>query len=225
MNNFKRTAIIGLATIGFISGPNTRAALTLVSGIASAGADFGSSPTESAPPTAPTTINGFYDSRDLIQHPVNSQGLQAGGWANAVWSISGGNKELIVANGSSGQGFNGAVVPGGFFYAWGHADFTLYFAIDQKYQFANLSPLLSAELVPAGGGTPIIGQNGVIDPGEYALLASTYGNAGGFSIDMQLTPVAIPESSIATPLAASLCFAGLAAKLLKRDGSRAKARH
>ena len=63
------TALIAL----FLATLSSRGAVTIASGLATAGADFTSGLSQSSPPTGPISPDVFYDSRNVVSTPSESQ--------------------------------------------------------------------------------------------------------------------------------------------------------
>jgi len=160
--------------------PLSFGAMTIVKGLATAGADSGASSSMTQPPLAPSSINSFYDFRDVAIQPSYPSGLQAGGWATSNWQIGEG---IIIANGSSRQGFSGSFGQNGWIYAWGHASFELTIKFNRAYSYTVVSPTINVPVFSE--------QSGIIRAGARTITASTYGNSGGFGLNVRLTPLAL----------------------------------
>ena len=180
MTKLPAQCAIALAALLFVS--DVTAAVTVLTGTATAGADIGTSPILGIPPSG-RTQNVFYDFRDLTK--ASSGGLGAEGWATSSWNIS---QTTLTASGSSGQGFNDAYGAGGWIYGWGHASFSATLSLDQAYAYSAPNEPTSAR--------GISGTYGFFDSGVHTVSGTTYGGQGGFSLNYQLTPANATQTAV-----------------------------
>jgi hypothetical protein len=187
-NHAPRCFFLGLLLLSASLSPiNAQGFFTLTGGQASAGADSATSPSMAAPPPVATLTNVFYSSDSLTALLVNLSGLTAGGWAVSTWNISIGPQTSIYANGSSGQGFNGAYSDG-WIYAFGHANFIMDFTLSQNASYVNESSANILLMNSANDQDVDLGNSGILPAGQYTLFASTYGDSGGYDVNLVLVP-------------------------------------
>jgi hypothetical protein len=171
----------------------SKAAVVIAGGMASAGADFRCSPNSSqgqARPPRNFSLNVLYDESNLTTRPTGS--LSAGGWATASWNVSSGR---IIASGSSTDGFNRAACTSneggaGVVYGRGHVDFSVTINLDRAYLYtSNVSGQVSG----------VTNGSGILQAGQHTISGQTQGNSGSFSLDVTLSP-APPDLSISLTL-------------------------
>jgi hypothetical protein len=101
----------------------------------------------------------------------------------------------LSAAGSSGQGYNGALGPNGWIYGLGHAGFSAGFELDQTCTYTATSPASNMKGLPGQYGfLPAFDQNNNKIP--YVVSGYTYGNSGGFSVNVSFTPATAAQSSL-----------------------------
>jgi pimeloyl-ACP methyl ester carboxylesterase len=183
-----------LFSLIFLSIPHeSKAAVVIAEGIASAGADFrcsqGSSPGEARPPRN-ISSNILYDESNLTTRPTGS--LSAGVWATASWNVSSGR---IIASGSSTAGFNRTTCTppeggAGGVYGRGHADFSVTLNLDRAYIYTS---------TVTGRVSGISNGSGILQAGQHTISGQAVGHSGSFSLDISLSP-APPDVSISLTL-------------------------
>lgn len=185
--------IVTIAVLGLVlTCTPSKGALTIVSGLATAGADFTSGPSQSAPPTGPISPDAFFASKNVVSTPSDPSGLTAEGWATCTWQIG---ATTLSAAGSSGQGYNGALGANGWIYGLGHASFSAGFELDQTCMYTAASPASNMKGLPGRYGfLPAFDQSNNKIP--YVVSGYTYGNSGGFSVNVSFSPATAAQSSL-----------------------------
>lgn len=170
--------------------PMAVAEVTVTRGEISVGADFAAAPIN-LPPAGASSLNGLFASADLSATPSGSFPIQgpAAGWAGAGWNFGGTTNPVIFAGAASIAKFNGAYLgPQGFLYGFGHSDFEVQLSLNQAYRY-------TAE-TPTSHVSGVSGDTGIFLAGNCSLAGSTYGNSGGYSVNLKLSPLAPAEQDV-----------------------------
>ena len=188
-------------------------------GLAEAGANFGTSPDRTAPPST-LTPKGFYDFRNL---PSTASANLNKGWGAVSYRISGGANPEITASGSSSAGYNGAYGAGGYIFGQGFADFSVSLTLTSAYSYVGSFSTTGS----SGSVSGVTNGTGFLLPGSYTITASSLGgpvnypppayglSAGsdGFYLDLKLAPFTPPTCAALLANSVSWSLGGQSASL------------